>query len=90
MSFYHLIQVLFGLALIFNAVLFVPQAIKIYRKKSAKEVSLLTFAGIAVVQVITIIHAYLVHDHMLMYGFSVAFFTCSSVVVLILRFRKTQ
>ncbi len=35
----------FGLGFVFNASLFIPQAIKIVKSKSARDVSLITFAG---------------------------------------------
>lgn len=88
MWFHYTIDTLFSLALFINAALFIPQAIKIYRKKSAYGVSLLTFSGFCFIQLVTIIHGYLTKDYILMYGFLFSLFTCSIVTLLIIRFRN--
>ncbi len=46
----------FGLGLLGNAALFVPQAIAVWRKKSDEGVSLITFGGFNVLQAIGIVH----------------------------------
>ncbi|WP_375498681.1 PQ-loop domain-containing transporter [uncultured Nostoc sp.] len=44
-----IVTFLFGLGFVFNASLFVPQAIRIVRTKSAKNISLITFAGFNII-----------------------------------------
>jgi uncharacterized protein with PQ loop repeat len=39
------IEVVFGLGIFINAILFIPQAMKIYRTKNAAGVSIAIFAG---------------------------------------------
>lgn len=40
-----LIEFLFAAALFVNALLFIPQALQIYKQKKSEEVSLITFGG---------------------------------------------
>jgi len=83
----YFVEVMFGLGLFFNAALFIPQAIKIFKKKTAGEVSLLTFAGFNVMQIFTVLHGYLNKDYVLMFGFLLSFILCAVVTFLILLYR---
>ena len=44
------IESLFGMGLFVNAALFIPQAIKLFREKDSKELSLITFLGFNAIQ----------------------------------------
>lgn len=83
----NFIEIVFSLGLFFNAALFVPQAIAIYRKKSAGELSLFTFVGFNVLQFFTVLHGYITKDYILMVGFLVSFITCGMVTLLIIKYR---
>ncbi|WP_019217706.1 PQ-loop domain-containing transporter [Legionella tunisiensis] len=72
-SFTQFVDLVFSLGLFFNAVLFIPQAIAVFRNKSAKGLSLLTFGGFNIMQLFTAIHGYLVKDYLLMSGFLLSF-----------------
>jgi len=74
---------LFSLSLFFNALLFIPQALHILRKKSAYGLSLYTFLGFNVMQLLAILHGYLHHDIVLMVGFLISFITCGWVSYLV-------
>ena len=87
MWFQDTINVFFSFALLLNAFLFIPQAVKLYRLKHSSELSLLSFAGFGFIQLVTVIHGYLVKDYILMFGFMLAFITCSTVTILILAYR---
>ena len=50
------VAVIFGLGLLCNALLFVPQVIAVWRKKSDEGISLITFGGFSVLQAIGIVH----------------------------------
>lgn len=50
---------LLGLGLVSNVGLFLPQAIKIWKAKSGKRVSFITFAGFNIMQAIALLQAYL-------------------------------
>jgi len=70
---------LFGLGLLGNAALFVPQAIAVWRKKSDEGVSLITFGGFSVLQVVGIVHGAYEHDWSLIIGMTASLLTCGTV-----------
>ena len=81
------IDVVFASGLFINAMLFIPQAIKIYREKTAAGLSLITFVGFCLTQLAAVFYGYLNHDYILMFGFSLALITCGAVTILIIFFR---
>lgn len=83
-----LIEVIFSLGLFINAALFIPQAIKLYRKKDSKELSLLTFGGFLLIQLFIFLHGYLHKDYVLMIGYLFSLVTCGAVTLLIIMYRK--
>lgn len=87
MVYHHIIAFLFGMGLLVNAVLFIPQAWRIWREKSAHGVSLVTFVGFLLIQLVTVLHAFGMGDYELMYGFLLSMLTCGSVAVLATYFR---
>jgi hypothetical protein len=52
----EIIAVVFGLCLIGNALLFVPQAMAVWRKKSDEGISLITFGGFCVLEAVSVAH----------------------------------
>ena len=52
----QIVAVIFGLGLLCNALLFVPQVIAVWRKKTDEGISLITFGGFSILQAIGIIH----------------------------------
>ncbi len=52
----EIVAVIFGLGLGCNALLFVPQVLAVWRKKSDEGISLITFGGFSVLQVVGIVH----------------------------------
>lgn len=83
-TFNQFVDLVFSLGLFFNAILFVPQAVTLFRNKNAQGLSLLTFGGFNVMQFFTALHGYLVNDYLLMSGFLLSFLTCGIVTVFIL------
>lgn len=81
------IEILFSLGLFINALLFIPQAIKLYQTKNSKELSLLTFGGFVIIQFFTLLHGYLHKDYLLMLGYFLSILTCGLVLVLIIKYR---
>jgi len=79
---------MFGCSLFFNALVFIPQAIKIFKAKSSGELSLVTFLGFNIMQLLTVWHGYLEQDYTLMIGFLVSFITCGMVTILIIFYSK--
>lgn len=83
-----IVDILFGLGLFVNALLFVPQALRIYRLKDSKDISLITFLGFILIQAIAVLYGYMHRDFILMYGFLLTMVSCGVVVFFTLRYRK--
>lgn len=83
----NLVGILFGLGLMVNAGLFVPQAIKIFKARSARGVSLLTFGGFNVLQIIGIFHGYFQQDPYLTVGMVASFVACGAATSLAIIYR---
>lgn len=86
------IAILFGLGLVVNGLLFLPQAIALWRTKSAKGVSLVTFGGFNILQAIGILHGIYQHDRSLILGMSASFLLCGAVTgqAIFYRLRKAN
>src|ERR1700735_4005935 len=83
----QILAVIFGLGLLCNALLFVPQVLAVWRKKSDEGISLVTFGGFSVLQVIGIIHGLYQHDLSLILGMAASLLTCGSVTFLTVFYR---
>lgn len=81
--FYLIIETVFSACLFINALLFIPQAIKLYRTKETKGLSLLTFSGFNFIQLFTVLHAYINNDNVLFIGMLLSLITCGSVTGLL-------
>jgi MtN3 and saliva related transmembrane protein len=68
--------------MVLNAALFVPQALHLWRTKTAQGVSILSFAGFNALQAIGALHGYFQHDYALMIGMFASLATCGSVTLL--------
>ena len=83
----QIFDVLFGFAMMANAAMFVPQALALWRKKNADGISLVTFAGFNLLQVIAIIHGLYWHDLALIAGMIASLITCGAVTLLTIVYR---
>jgi MtN3 and saliva related transmembrane protein len=83
----ELVTVIFGLGLVGNALLFVPQAIALWRKKTDEGASLVTFGGFSVLQVVGIVHGVYEHDWSLILGMAASLLTCGTVTGLTVFYR---
>jgi len=83
----EIVAVVFGFALMGNAALFVPQALAVWRKKSDEGISLITFGGFNLLQVIAIVHGVYQHDLALIVGMVASLITCGAVTTLTLVYR---
>jgi len=83
----EIVAVIFGLGLLGNALLFVPQVIAVWRKKSDEGISLITFGGFSVLQIIGIIHGLYQRDPSLIIGMAASLLTCGSVTALTVFYR---
>ncbi len=83
----EVVAVIFGLGLGCNALLFVPQVVALWRKKSDEGISLVTFGGFSVLQVVGIVHGTYQHDISLILGMAASLMTCGSVTFLTVVYR---
>lgn len=88
MDIKHIVGIIFGLGLMANAGLFVVQAVKILKTKSAKGVSVFTFAGFNVLQVTGILHGIFQQDMYLLSGMIASFLACGTVTVLAIIYKN--
>lgn len=78
----EIVAFLWGLGLIGNALLFVPQVIAVWRKKTDEGVSLVTFGGFSLLQMVGIAHGILQHDKSTLIGMIASLASCGTVTVL--------
>jgi MtN3 and saliva related transmembrane protein len=83
----EIVAVIFGLGLVGNALLFVPQALAVWRKKTDEGISLITFGGFSALQVISVVHGVYQHDPSLIIGMGASFLTCGTVTALTIFYR---
>jgi len=86
----QIVTILFGLGLLGNAALFVPQALAVWRKKSDEGISLITFGGFNVLQAIGVVHGVYEHDMSLVIGLAASLVTCGTVTALTLYYRAAH
>ena len=86
----QIVAVVFGLGLLCNALLFVPQALALWRKKNSEGVSLLTFGGFNVLQAIGIVHGFYQGDLSLILGMTASLIACGAVTSLTLFYRMRR
>jgi MtN3 and saliva related transmembrane protein len=83
----QIVAIIFGLGLGCNALLFVPQVLAVWRKKSDEGISLITFGGFSILQIIGIVHGAYQCDLSLILGMAASLFTCGSVTTLTIFYR---
>lgn len=83
----EIVAIIFGLGLMVNAGLFVVQAVKIFKTKSSKGVSTLTFGGFSLLQITGIMHGYFQNDMYLLSGMAASLMACGTVTILSVLFR---
>jgi MtN3 and saliva related transmembrane protein len=86
----EVVALVFGLGMVLNAALFVPQAMHLWRTKTAQGISILSFAGFNSLQAIGALHGYFQHDRALMIGMLASLITCGSVTLLAIRYRRAS
>ena len=86
----EIVAVIFGLGLVCNALLFVPQVIAVWRKKTDEGVSLITFGGFTVLQVIGVVHGVYQQDWSLILGMTSSLLSCGTVTLLTAFYRAKR
>ncbi|MBW4564688.1 MAG: hypothetical protein KME32_26915 [Mojavia pulchra JT2-VF2] len=85
----EIVTFFFGLGFVFNASLFIPQAIRIIKTRSANNISLITFVGFNLIQLNSVIYGYYQNDPILMYGNLISFIACGTVTLLATYYRNS-
>lgn len=83
----QIVAIIFGLGLGCNALLFVPQIIAVWRKKTDEGISLITFGGFSILQAIGIVHGFYQQDLSLTLGMAASLLTCGAVTALTVFYR---
>ena len=83
-------KIIFEFGMLINAALFIPQAVKIFYKRSAISLSLITYIGYNIIQLLMVLHAYIHHDTAMLVGMTLSLITCGAVTVGILDFRPER
>jgi MtN3 and saliva related transmembrane protein len=86
----EMVAVIFGVGLLGNALLFVPQVVAVWRKKSDEGISLITFGGFSILQVVGIVHGLYQRDPSLTLGMAASLLTCGSVTGLTIFYRMRR
>ena len=86
----QIVAVIFGLGLLCNALLFVPQVLAVWRKKSDEGISLITFGGFSILQAIGIVHGLYQHDPSLILGMGASLASCGTVTALTFFYRMRR
>lgn len=84
------ITAIFSFGLFINAMLFIPQAIKLIKIKNPYGLSLITFIGFCLTQLSAIMYGIIKHDYVLAIGYGLSLITCGTVTFLLLLYRKNK
>ncbi|HLX55106.1 MAG TPA: PQ-loop domain-containing transporter [Aquella sp.] len=81
------INVIFGVALFVNGLLFIPQITRLFKTKHANNISLVTFAGFNVMNLFAVLHGIVVNDKILVIGYGLSVITNTIVTILIVKYK---
>lgn len=81
------VEIVFSMGMVINALLFIPQIIRLYKTKNSQELSLLTFAGFNLIQLFTLLHGVIHNDKLLVFGMLFSLVMCGAVTFLIMYYR---
>jgi|GEM_PF-1570270 len=88
----HILKIImegqFGIGLIVNAMLYVPQIMRLYKEKGSRELSYLMFGGFWFLTLSQTIYGFFKHDWIMAWGNMLTMITCGTVVCLIYIYRK--
>lgn len=83
----HIIELSFLISLLINAMLFIPQIMRLLANKDSKELSFITFFGFWLINLVTALHGFITKDYLLAYGTILSLITGGLVVWLIVYYR---
>lgn len=88
---HDVIEIGFSIGLFVNAILFLPQIIRLMRVKDARSLSLLTFGGFSFIQLFVVLHGFIMQDYLLTIGYLTSLVMCGTLTGLIIFYRiKTE
>ena len=87
MNIKYIVEISFSVSLFVNAVIFIPQALRILINKDTKNVSFTTFFGFWLIQLVTTLHGFLHQDYLLAYGTLLSMITCGYVIWLLVYYK---
>jgi len=82
-----IVDFIFGAGLFINALLFIPQAIKLYRTKDGSELSKITFFGFCFIQLAAIFYGVFHQDWLIVFGYGLSLVTCGWTTILMIIYR---
>lgn len=80
-------QIIFYLAILINAAIFIPQIMQLLKNKDARNVSVTTFFGFLLLQLIIVFHGISIGDVVIITGYLLSTIACAIVVVLTLFYK---
>jgi MtN3 and saliva related transmembrane protein len=82
----------FGLGMFINAILFVPQIVRLFKTKNPVGVSLTTFIGFNIIQIFSFLHGYIHNDYIFMFGMLLSLLLCGciSFLIILYKFRRNR
>ncbi len=91
----NLIDIIFGIALFINGLLFIPQIIRLYKTKCTNDISIVTFAGFNIMNLFAVLHGMVINDKMtkildleiLIIGYGLSVITNTVVTILIIKYK---
>ena len=83
-----LVKIYFILGMFANFLLFVIQAIRLFRVKNSNGLSFVTFVGFNLIQLSTILYGIIMKDYLLVFGYVLSFCACGIVSALIIFYRE--
>ena len=83
-----IVDVLFSIGAIINAIAFIPQLVKLYREKNSANLSLLSFLGFNFIQFGLMLHGILTHNIFLAAGMGLTLLTCGGTTILIFYYQN--
>jgi MtN3 and saliva related transmembrane protein len=86
------VEFCFGLGMFINAILFVPQIVKLFKTKNPVGVSLTTFIGFNIIQIFSLLHGYIHNDYIFMFGMLLSLLLCGciSFLIILYKFRRNR
>lgn len=81
------INIIFGMALFANGLLFIPQIIRLYKNKHAGDTSLITFAGFNILNLFAVLHGIVINDKILIIGYGLSVITNTLVTGMIIKYK---